>query len=403
MSWPEKTYHLENAKDPSSPIEMDLSAFKASKTAGGATTHEWHDATNMKSKGAASWCTVTFGETDGDLERDGAARTGIMYSQRQMSGFEMPKADDKVFVYFPEDAEAAADLERGEGTIKLIPVTTDALYKSRSAMRDIADADEDEDEDLERKMLFPMAAAAAGAALLWAPYGAMMAASIYPAFYAGLMDKDLEAQIEVDRAKAIKKHSVVLRATKSDGKSVTFKNPAEFERKMLLPFLAAPLFFYPWGLAIGTAYYCAFTGALGAAVPIFFPWAEWWKKDHTGLFKDMGTTAANWVKTGWPTFFFGYWATWWWWSWVFYAIYWQPAIANFWFSVYKYWYDYWVKAMGSGGFFPGFWSTVTGAAGKAFGTGTIPMPSPTPAPTAASAEVALVELKKPEPAAVKAA
>jgi len=358
QAWGAKAWKVNSPKDAKSTITMDLSAFEKLKTPKGETSNVWHAATDSRSRGAASYANVMIGE-------DGAEQFGIMYSKRPMSGTEMPHADDQIAIYMPSTS-GGRSLERG-GSITFAPVTTDM-----SSARAIAAARsnfEKEDHDLERKMypFYPIVDPVT-ATLAWGAWGAYLAAGFLPAF-AATMPADLEASVEVSRAVAVKRHSKQLHMVTKD-KVVSFKNAAELERKMYLPLLAAPLFFYPWGFAYGAAYF-AVTSAAAAIAPVvqpfMQPYLDWMKADHTALYKDLGTTAMTWMKSYWGTYFWVSISTYWWWMWVYYTVYWQPAIVKWYFEVYKYWYDYWTKAMGSSGIVPGAIAS------------SLPSPTPTPA------------------------
>lgn len=334
----------------------------------------------MRKKGAASWTNVVIG-------RGGEKQYGIMYSKRPMSGNQMPAHNDQVFIYLPESG--GQNLER-DRSITLLPVTTDVSAAKRSASMIMRAG---QAEDLEREMFLPLAAGAA--AFAWASWGTYLAAGFLPAF--ALATGTKPASLEASRALALKKHAGPLHM-KVDGEVVSFKSASELERKMFLPLLAAPLFFFPWGFALGATFFAC--DASKALAPFYSPVAAWWKADHSALYKDMASTSLMWFRTWWFTYVSWAFLGFWWWWWVFYSVYWQPAIANFWFGVYKFWYDYWAKAATAGGVVPSWWSYWLSTWGKMFGgkmtapipTTGLPTPSTTPMPTPAA--VPAVEMEK---------
>merc|ERR1719502_2423325 len=115
--------------------------------------------------------------------------------------------------------------------------------------------------------------------LPFAPWGAYLAAGFAAVpFVAGAtmaataaaMTPDLERDEE--HALALhKKHAKPLHMV-VDGKKISFRNSADLERKMFLPFLAAPLMFYPWGFALGAAYFTLPAAAFAAVTaPMVIP------------------------------------------------------------------------------------------------------------------------------------
>ena len=136
-AWSMKAYSMKNGA-----IQMDLSAFTESRKAGGSMEQVWHPATNMRWKGAKSWCNVLLG--DGERQQ-----FGIMYSRRAMSGTEMPGASDQVAVFMP-DTDTDADLERGElgRTMTLTPVTQGTLASQQKGLEQLEALDDDADDEL---------------------------------------------------------------------------------------------------------------------------------------------------------------------------------------------------------------------------------------------------------------
>ena len=246
----------------------------------------------------------------------------------------------------------------------------------------------DEDEDLER--VYDPLLAAAMLPLVWSPFGPFMAAGFLPYFAAAsMLTPSLEADLEVSKAVAFKRHSRTLEMA-VQGQKVSFKSARELERKQFLPLVAAPFLFFPWGFALGAEFFtvaASYPLMVAASMPLLTPWATWSKGDHQELFKDMGTTYVKYLQSIWAT------RVWWslnmggYWGWLMYSIYWQPALVNwsigfykfwteYWAKVYKFWVDYW-KAVGEK------WSAYVTSGISKFPIGPLPsgpLPSPSPAP-----------------------
>tara|TARA_B110001452_G_C15195730_1_gene415047 strand:- start:192 stop:1481 length:1290 start_codon:yes stop_codon:yes gene_type:complete len=396
-AWPSAAYHAVDGSSAASPIQMDMGAFTKSSKAGGPLVHEWQPATNFKGRGARSWTSVVL--NDGERPQ-----YGIMYAQDDMTGTDMPRADQKVAVYLA-DASSVADLERGgeKASITLMPVTEmmsaqkSQLKHERKSRASLSEEDEDEDEDMDlERMPDPAAVAVAATAaaatlpLVWGPFGPFMAAGFLPYFAAAsMLTPSLEADLEVSKAVALKRHSRPLQLA-IKGRKVSFKSALELERKQFLPFVGVPFLFFPWGFALGSAYFTVAATAwpmLAASMPLT-PWATWFKGDHKDLFKDMSTTYVKYLQQTWSV------RMWWafnaggYWGWLMYSIYWQPALVQWWLGFFKYWTEYAVKVYK---FWTDYWKTagekwssaVTAGIGKMPYTPPyypLPIPSPSPAP-----------------------
>jgi len=404
-AWAGKAWALSNADDPMSPIQMDVSEFTRAKQAVGSTAHQWHPTTNMKPRGAASYTSVC-------LERGDAreASCGIMYSQRKMRHHEMPKHDDQVMIYMPnkeslgglslekeeeegggenEEEEVLGNDEEGETegsrTITLVPVMQEAVPAARQRM--------DEDEESKprssfsvfmkaRRSLYESSAVSSPSKFerkllpypfvwgLWAPY---LAAGFYPAFYTAAaattnaLAPSMEADLAASRKLAQKEHASPLYIALK-GKRISFRDAGELERKMFLPFFAAPLFFYPWGFAIGAAFYAAPLVGPALTAPLLKPFKP-------EVWKNITDAYIAWYKMYWTSYLWWGGLGYWYWFWVVYTTYWQPMIAKYWFGVYTAYWDFWSK----------FWPKPTPppmppALMNATVPTTLPIATPTPAP-----------------------
>jgi len=111
---------------------------------------EWHPTTNTKAAGAASYAMLS---TDNK-------NTFLVFSEKEMKGNDMPKADDKIAVYAMEKSKSA-DLERGDdNTFTLVKI--DSLENPKA------------DKSLEREeeeFLGPLAFVAAHTFLATAAFG----------------------------------------------------------------------------------------------------------------------------------------------------------------------------------------------------------------------------------------
>ena len=266
--------------------------LKQSKVPVGAEVQGWFPS---QEKGVGAWTNVVMSAEGGDHH-------GIMFSEKPLTGKQMPGAHDRVAV-FMHQADSSMDLERAASpTITLSPIkpsrSLDGGKRGRamsSPMSDLEarlsaleekhadnDAEEADEEASDEEPAFLQAIDPVTASFMM-PYVAFatVASFIVPAFAVGTamaVTSAAMAEKSLERGDFDAFPSLEMQVA-GEAEPVQFRSFEELEK--FLPLAPLPLFFYPWGLAIGSAYFAATVEAT----------------------KEVAATAADAVQKFWAPFF----------------------------------------------------------------------------------------------------
>jgi hypothetical protein len=247
--WAENEFKLENQDT----IKVTLKASEEAKPKT-APKSMWHTATNSKANGAASYAMLTTDQKN----------TFLVFTEKKMSGNDMPKAEDKIAV-FAYDKDSS-DLERSDGTktftLKLVKgdeKAPEAVEEKKEAAEEPKKADEpakalerEEEEEFFGMLPFMGAAAFLAAPMMASAAVATGAAFAFAPFPFALATTSLSASLE-KLGNDLEVMDVPIQGLEREEKFFPFA--PFFMGPAMAAFgaaAAAPLFFAP-ALALGAA------------------------------------------------------------------------------------------------------------------------------------------------------
>ena len=248
--------------------------LKQSKAPLGAEVQGWFPS---QEKGVGAWTNVVMSTEGGDHH-------GIMFSEKPLTGKQMPGARDRVAV-FMHQTDSSMDLERASSpSITLSPIKPSrSLERGRKArgkavstpISDLEarlsaleekhadkaadeahEPDEEASEEEEPAMLQVVDPVTATFMMPYVAY-ATVAPFVVPAFAVGTAMAATAAAMgekSLERGDFDAFPSLEMQVA-GEEEPIQFRSLAELEK--FLPLAPPPLLFYPWGLAIGSAYFAA--------------------------------------------------------------------------------------------------------------------------------------------------